>query len=66
MDLIYLYSPGTPAPGVPPCQQTAQTVFTTVTRAMNDVTEDGLVFRVDLDLRPGGKDAPRPSPWTRR
>ncbi|MBW2091721.1 MAG: bifunctional [glutamate--ammonia ligase]-adenylyl-L-tyrosine phosphorylase/[glutamate--ammonia-ligase] adenylyltransferase [Deltaproteobacteria bacterium] len=56
IDLICLYQPvrssdKTPDPGV-----VAEFIFTTVTKAMSEVTEDGLVFRVDQDLRPGGKD----------
>jgi len=56
VDLIYLYQPDhtsfrSPDPGV-----VAEFIFTTVTKAMSEVTEDGLVFRVDQDLRPGGKD----------
>ena len=56
VDLIYLYRRKRPAPKAPPPEESADIIFTTVTRAMSDLTEDGLVFRVDLDLRPGGKD----------
>jgi len=56
VDLIYLYRPGGSSPGAPPPEQLADAVFSTVTRAMSEPTQDGLVFRVDLDLRPGGKD----------
>jgi len=56
VDLIYLYRPEGPRPGTPPSEQLADAVFSTVTRAMSEPTQDGLVFRVDLDLRPGGKD----------
>jgi glutamate-ammonia-ligase adenylyltransferase len=56
VDLIYLYRFGEKAPNSPSAQSAAQAVFTAVSRAMSEVTEDGMVFRVDLDLRPGGKD----------
>jgi len=56
VDLIYLYRPEALRPEAPPLEQTADALFVTLTRAMSDLTEDGLVFRVDLDLRPGGKD----------
>ncbi len=56
IDLIYLFEPSglpsqAPDPGV-----AAEFIFTMVTRAISEVTEDGLVFRVDQNLRPGGKD----------
>lgn len=56
IDLIYLYKQGPASPGAPPAATVAQYLYTLVTRALAEVTEDGLVFRVDLDLRPGGKD----------
>ncbi|MBW2062777.1 MAG: bifunctional [glutamate--ammonia ligase]-adenylyl-L-tyrosine phosphorylase/[glutamate--ammonia-ligase] adenylyltransferase [Deltaproteobacteria bacterium] len=56
VDLIYLYQPLSSPPDSPGAQVVAEFIFTTVTRAMSEVTEDGLVFRVDQDLRPGGKD----------
>ena len=56
VDLIYLYRPGERTAKSPQTEIAAQSVFTTVTRAMSEVTEEGTVFRVDLDLRPGGKD----------
>jgi len=59
VDLIYLYEtePGVrmgPGPTV-----VADFIFALVTKAMSELTEDGLVFRVDLDLRPAGKDGPQ-------
>ncbi|MFH1136133.1 MAG: bifunctional [glutamate--ammonia ligase]-adenylyl-L-tyrosine phosphorylase/[glutamate--ammonia-ligase] adenylyltransferase [Pseudomonadota bacterium] len=56
VDLIYLFKPRAqagpaPAPGI-----LADQVFSLVSRALSEVTEDGFVFRVDLNLRPGGKD----------
>ena len=56
VDLIYLYQPGKRTADGPGIETTAHAVFTTVTRAISEVTADGFVFRVDLDLRPGGKD----------
>ncbi|MEW5723345.1 MAG: bifunctional [glutamate--ammonia ligase]-adenylyl-L-tyrosine phosphorylase/[glutamate--ammonia-ligase] adenylyltransferase [Thermodesulfobacteriota bacterium] len=56
VDLIYLYRPEKTPPGGPTAEEAALAVFTLVTRAMSEVTENGLVFRVDLNLRPGGKD----------
>ena len=56
VDLIYLYQPVGEEHGRLSAAQAAETVFTFLTRALSEVTEDGLVFRVDLDLRPGGKD----------
>ncbi|MBF0529281.1 MAG: hypothetical protein HQK55_08425, partial [Deltaproteobacteria bacterium] len=56
VDLIYLFRPDSSSIGSPPATVVAQYLFTLVTRAMAEVTEDGLVFRVDSNLRPGGKD----------
>ncbi|MBU2549503.1 MAG: bifunctional [glutamate--ammonia ligase]-adenylyl-L-tyrosine phosphorylase/[glutamate--ammonia-ligase] adenylyltransferase [Proteobacteria bacterium] len=56
VDLIYFFQPRKKEENGPPVEEVVERVFTTVTRAMADLTEDGLVFRVDLDLRPGGKD----------
>ena len=59
VDLIYLFRAAPAQPGAPAAETAADLIFTTVTRAMSEVTENGLVFRVDLDLRPGGKDGPQ-------
>ena len=56
VDLIYLYEADRQARLGPGPAVVADFVFTLLTRAMSELTEDGLVFRVDLDLRPGGKD----------
>ncbi|MEE9436086.1 MAG: hypothetical protein V3V37_05335, partial [Candidatus Adiutricales bacterium] len=56
VDLIYLYRDGPDSTGSPEPQVVAEFVFTMVNKAMSEITEEGLVFRVDLDLRPGGKD----------
>ncbi len=56
VDLIYFFQPVPTEDKNPPVQQAAEMIFTTVSRAMSELTEDGLVFRIDLDLRPGGKD----------
>ena len=59
VDLIYLYEADREARLGPGPAVVADFVFTLLTRAMSELTEDGLVFRVDLDLRPGGKDGPQ-------
>ena len=56
IDLIYLYQPSVDVEERTPVEEAAAFLFTTITRALSEVTEDGLVFRVDLNLRPGGKD----------
>ena len=56
VDLIYLYRNEPHSTGSPEPQIVAEFIFTTVNKAMSEITEEGLVFRVDLDLRPGGKD----------
>lgn len=56
VDLIYLFEPDEPRIGGQPVETVVNIMFALVTRAMSEVTEDGMVFRVDLDLRPGGKD----------
>ena len=56
VDLIYLYRMEEEVQSGPPVQEKALYLFNLVTRIMSEVTKDGFVFRVDLDLRPGGKD----------
>ncbi|MEW6267467.1 MAG: bifunctional [glutamate--ammonia ligase]-adenylyl-L-tyrosine phosphorylase/[glutamate--ammonia-ligase] adenylyltransferase [Thermodesulfobacteriota bacterium] len=56
VDLVYLYQTCPAGPRAPFRETAAQFLFTQVSRAISELTEDGLVFRVDLDLRPGGKD----------
>lgn len=56
VDLIYLYHPDKFLDSAPSAVDVSDVLFTTVTRAISEVTEGGLVFRVDLNLRPGGKD----------
>lgn len=56
VDLIYLYqADGGHSPRLQ-VETLADSIFTTLTRLMSELTGDGIVFRVDLDLRPGGKD----------
>lgn len=54
IDLIYLYRPRSGAAGAP--EPAADFLFSQLTRLLSQLTPEGLVFRVDLDLRPGGKD----------
>ena len=56
VDLIYLYKTDKRTHAPVDAATLAEQVFALVSRALSEVTEDGLVFRVDLDLRPGGKD----------
>jgi glutamate-ammonia-ligase adenylyltransferase len=56
VDLIYLYRQDSSFSKLNDGTTLANHVFTLVTRAMSEFTEDGLVFRVDTNLRPGGKD----------
>ena len=56
VDLIYLYRQEPGLSRLSDINTLANHVFTLVTRAMSEFTEDGLVFRVDTNLRPGGKD----------
>ena len=63
VDLIYLYDAPeggvgamTDGPTPSPVAQFYDRLGRLVTRSLSELTADGLVFRVDLDLRPGGKD----------
>ena len=56
VDLIYLFRLDSGFNSLNDSSTLANYIFTLVTRAMSEFTEDGLVFRVDMDLRPGGKD----------
>ena len=59
VDLIYLYDPELwPFPDRPEAAETAAALGALLGRVMARPTERGLVFRVDLDLRPAGKDGP--------
>ena len=59
VDLIYLYDPGLwPFPDQPVAAETAAALGALIGRVMSRPTGEGLVFRVDLDLRPAGKDGP--------
>ena len=56
VDLIYLFKKTEAGGQDPSPERAADFIFTSVTKIMSEVTEDGFVFRVDLNLRPGGKD----------
>jgi glutamate-ammonia-ligase adenylyltransferase len=59
VDLIYLHEPDLwPFGERIPAVELAAALGSLVGRALAQVTADGLVFRVDLDLRPAGKDGP--------
>ena len=63
IDLIYLYDTDDGAAKGPSGEETALHDFWTrvarrLTNALDDVTEDGFVFRVDLRLRPEGRSGP--------
>ena len=63
IDLIYLYETDEPASrgAVPPTEFFGQ-LAERLTHAMGEVTEDGLVFRTDLRLRPMGSQGPAAQP----
>ncbi|MFO0587362.1 MAG: bifunctional [glutamate--ammonia ligase]-adenylyl-L-tyrosine phosphorylase/[glutamate--ammonia-ligase] adenylyltransferase [Polyangiaceae bacterium] len=63
IDLIYLYDTDDGAAKGPSNEETALHDFWTrvarrLTTTLDDVTEDGFVFRVDLRLRPEGRSGP--------
>lgn len=59
VDVIYVYGTdrGVAADGVSPHEWFARAA-SRITRSLAEVTEDGVAFRVDLDLRPEGKRGP--------
>ena len=63
IDLIYLYETDEPANrrAVPPLEFFSR-LAERLTHAMGEVTEDGLVFRTDLRLRPMGSQGPVAQP----
>lgn len=59
IDLIYLHEPDLwPFPEALSAQEAAGELAGYVSRSLSKVTVDGLVFRVDLELRPLGRDGP--------
>ncbi len=59
IDLVYLHDPELwPFPDRPQAAETAAALGAFLGRVMARPTDRGLVFRVDLDLRPAGKDGP--------
>ena len=63
IDLIYLYETDEPATSraLPPPEFFSR-LAEDLTRAMGEVTEDGIVFRTDLRLRPMGSQGPSAQP----
>ncbi len=63
IDLIYLYETDEPAgrQALPPPEFFSH-LAGDLTRAMDEVTEDGIVFRTDLRLRPMGSQGPSAQP----
>ncbi|MCY4486317.1 MAG: bifunctional [glutamate--ammonia ligase]-adenylyl-L-tyrosine phosphorylase/[glutamate--ammonia-ligase] adenylyltransferase [Deltaproteobacteria bacterium] len=63
IDLIYLYETAEPAtPRALPPLEFFSRLAEDLTRAMGEVTEDGVVFRTDLRLRPMGSQGPSAQP----
>ncbi len=63
IDLIYLYETDEPARRQPlPPPEFFSRLAEELTRAMSEVTEDGIVFRTDLRLRPMGSQGPSAQP----
>jgi glutamate-ammonia-ligase adenylyltransferase len=54
VDLVYMYESDEVAAGSPAAREFFTHLASAVTRAVGDVTSDGVVFRVDLRLRPEG------------
>ncbi len=54
VDLVYLYESDRVQAGSRPAREFFTHLASAVTRAIGDVTQDGVVFRVDLRLRPEG------------
>jgi len=54
VDLVYLYESDAVADGSRPAREFFSHLAAAVTRAIGDATSDGVVFRVDLRLRPEG------------
>ena len=60
IDLIYVYAPDGTTTGDRPITHFAYfaRLSELVTESLSRVTEDGMVFRVDLNLRPDGRSGP--------
>lgn len=54
VDLVYMYDTDAVAEGSRPAREFFTHLGSAITRAIGDTTADGLVFRVDLRLRPEG------------
>jgi glutamate-ammonia-ligase adenylyltransferase len=55
IDLIYVYSTDDGSAGPLSLHEYYARLAQAVTRALSDITDDGLIFRVDLRLRPEGR-----------
>ncbi|HYV56770.1 MAG TPA: bifunctional [glutamate--ammonia ligase]-adenylyl-L-tyrosine phosphorylase/[glutamate--ammonia-ligase] adenylyltransferase, partial [Candidatus Nitrosopolaris sp.] len=58
VDLVYVYERDGSHPGGRTLAQFFSRLAEEVTRALAEVTADGFCFRVDLRLRPGGREGP--------
>lgn len=58
VDLMYLYGGDAVADGRPAAREFFARLATEITRAIGEQSPDGLVFRVDLRLRPEGLNGP--------
>ncbi len=58
VDLVYVYGEEADHPSGKPVRLFFAKIAEEVTKAIADVTEDGLCFRVDVRLRPGGDQSP--------
>jgi [glutamine synthetase] adenylyltransferase / [glutamine synthetase]-adenylyl-L-tyrosine phosphorylase len=54
VDLVYMYESDEVAAGSPPAREFFTHLASAITRAVGEATSDGVVFRVDLRLRPEG------------
>lgn len=59
IDVVYLYETDSVAPGSPPPRGFFSKLAASITRVVGEATAEGVVFRVDLRLRPeGARGAP--------
>ncbi|HWP64619.1 MAG TPA: bifunctional [glutamate--ammonia ligase]-adenylyl-L-tyrosine phosphorylase/[glutamate--ammonia-ligase] adenylyltransferase [Candidatus Limnocylindria bacterium] len=58
IDLVYVYGTDGEHPSGRTNRECAARLAEEVTRAISEVTADGVCFRVDLRLRPGGREGP--------
>ena len=63
IDVLYLYETDEVADDSPAARDFFGRLAADVTKAVGDTTEDGIVFRVDLRLRPEGDNGPIVNPF---